>query len=305
MEVYAAKCKNDKIRLDSSSGGLFSIIASEYKVKYGVVMSEDGLEARFERCDEDFSGLRGSKYLQARMGDIFVKVKEDLELGSSVLFSGTGCQINGLKSFLERDYNNLLCVDVICHGVPSPKLWRKYLHYCTGDKGKHSVNFRAKQNGWKQYELCIDEKSESHRENKYMCMFLRDYCLRPICYECPIKNNYMSDISLADFWGVEKLLPSLFDDKGTSLAILRTNKGKEVFDRIKTELEYEKVELNEVVKFNHSIVDSVSRPRERDTFFRDLNTKSFKFVMIKYAKDIKQPIVKRMIKKIERTILRK
>ena len=306
MEVYAAKCKNEEILIKSSSGGIFSILATEYKVKYGVAMSENGLEARFERRDDDIEGLRGSKYLQASMGDTFARVKDDLDCGINVLFSGTGCQINGLRCFLGKDYDNLFCVDVICHGVPSPKLWRAYFHYCTcNDNGEHTVSFREKQNGWKHFELNIDGKSESHRENKYMRMFLRDYCLRPICYECPIKDNYMSDISLADFWGVEKILPEFFDDKGISLVIVRTKKGREIFDRVRSELDCVKVEYSEAIKYNLSIVDSVMRPKERDYFYRDLDTKSMSSLIKKYAKDIKQPIAQRIKRKIERKISKK
>lgn len=306
MEVYAAKCKNEEILMRSSSGGVFSVLATRYKVKYGVAMSEDGLSARFERCIADIDRLRGSKYLQASMSDTFIQVKEDLERGINVLFSGTGCQINGLRCFLGKNYDNLLCVDVICHGVPSPKLWRKYFHYCTcNDNSEHSVNFRDKQNGWKHFELNIDGKNESHRENKYMRMFLRDYCLRPICYECPIKENYMSDISLADFWGVEKILPEFFDDMGTSLVIVRTKKGREAFDKVRSKLDCVKVEYTEVIEYNPSIVDSVMRPKERGSFYHDLDTKPMSLVIKKYAKDIKQPITQRIIRKIERTISKK
>ena len=128
MKTYAAYYNND-IRLSSSSGGIFSIIADSFDVIYGVAMSEDCYGAEFVRVEGDVAPLRGSKYFQAKVGDTFREVKKDLLDGKRVLFSGTGCQINGLSLFLGKGYENLFLLDIICHGVPSPKLWKEYVEY--------------------------------------------------------------------------------------------------------------------------------------------------------------------------------
>ena len=141
MECYAAFNKNEDIRMKSSSGGLFSLFASEVinnsGVVYGVRMSEDNYSTVYDRAtnEQELEVLRGSKYLQPKIHDTYIKVKNDLDNGIYVLFTGTGCQINGLKNFLRKDYDNLICVDVICHGTPSPKLWKEYLVYQENKRG--------------------------------------------------------------------------------------------------------------------------------------------------------------------------
>ena len=141
MKSYAAYYDNDEVRLNSSSGGIFSVIASKFDVVYGVSLTEDCYEAIFKRSVENVDSLRGSKYLQAKMGDTFKEVKKDLNEGKLVLFSGTGCQINGLKLFLGKDYDNLFCLDIICHGAPSPLLWKEYLKYQEKQYGDFKCKF--------------------------------------------------------------------------------------------------------------------------------------------------------------------
>ena len=161
LKVYAGYIADKDIRLNSSSGAVFSMLAryvfSKQGVVYGVKMSEDCYSAEFTRV-EDESGIvmiRGSKYMQAKMGDTFKQVREDLLTGKLVLFSGTGCQVNGLKCYLKKDYGNLLCVDVICHGVPSPALWKKYVKFLeTKHGGKiKAVNFRCKDDSWTDFGI--------------------------------------------------------------------------------------------------------------------------------------------------------
>ena len=139
MKCYAAYFDNE-IHKQSSSGGIFSLIASYCDVVYGVAMTDDCRRAEFRRMTEDISLLRGSKYLQAKVGDTFRQVKNDLENGKTVLFSGTGCQINGLKMFLQKDYTDLLTVDVICHGTPSPNLWDIYMSAIVSRRGEKNWN---------------------------------------------------------------------------------------------------------------------------------------------------------------------
>ena len=161
VKAYACYLRDDNKRMNSSSGAVFSALSSYIfsvnGVVYGVAMADDCCSAVFISVtdEEGLKKLRGSKYLQAKIGDTYKNVKKDLLDGKTVLFTGTGCQINGLKNFLQKDYNNLICVDVICHGVPSPELWRKYVYYQEKkNKGKlEYVNFRCKDESWTNFGM--------------------------------------------------------------------------------------------------------------------------------------------------------
>lgn len=288
MEVYAAKY-NKPVRMESSSGGIFSVMAENIidngGIVYGIAMSEDCYSAEVIRVTDriDLKKILGSKYLQANAGDIFKAVKRDLTDGYQVLFSGTGCQINGLKLFLGKNYPNLLCVDVICHGVPSPKLWKKYIGSLENKYGKiQSVNFRHKKNGWNNFGLMKNQKYHSKDIDSYMQLFLNNYCLRPSCYECAAKSLKLADISLADFWGIREVVPNFDDDKGVSLVIVRTEKGHEIFDKVSKRIEYIEVEYEDGVKKNPAEYKSTKKPELRDTFFADMNRMNYKMLVAKY-----------------------
>ena len=176
-----------------------------------------------------------------------------MQAGKLVLFTGTGCQVNGLKKFLEKDYENLICMDVICHGAPSPALWREYAQYQekkSGGKLK-GINFRCKDESWTDFGMMevlknIPEDSVkklyiSKDKDSYMQMFLRDYCLRPSCYECAAKKEKMSDLTVADFWGIKEAAPEMIDGLGTSLVLIRTKKGQEIFNYISCKMKLKEV----------------------------------------------------------------
>lgn len=307
MKSYAAYF-DDEVRKHSSSGGIFTLIASYFDIVYGVAMTENCHSAEFRRITGDISLLRGSKYLQANVGDTFRQVKMDLEDGKNVLFTGTGCQVNGLQMFLQKEYANFLAVDVICHGTPSPKLWDIYASYREKQKGKklESVNFRCKDNGWVDYGLKENQLYYSKEKDPFMQMFLRDYCLRPACYHCHAKNMKLSDLTLADFWGIESVAPEMNDGKGTSLVIIRTEKGQKFFENAKQHLKWKEVSYEEGVRFNSAEYRSPVRPEMRDTFFYDLNCISFDEMVKKYASPeiIPRSIrIKRIIKNIIQKIL--
>ena len=229
MKTYAAYYKN-QVRIDSSSGGLFSLLASKFDVVYGVQMDEKNNYAVFARRTNDISSLRGSKYIQAKVGETFKQVKTDLLDGKNVLFTGTACQVNGLRSFLQKDYENLLTVDVICHGAPTPKFWQKYIE----GKKIENVNFRAKDGGRQNYTygMRLNDSYIPYYRNRYMTLYIRDYAIRPSCYKCLCKQAKKSDITLGDFWGIEKIDSSLSDNKGTSVVFIRTDKGQKLFDSL-------------------------------------------------------------------------
>ena len=313
LDVYAAYAKNETIRLASSSGGIFTVIAEhilgQKGVVYGVTLTEVCYSAVFTRVTtvNELHKLQGSKYLQAKVGSIYLNVQKDLKDGLIVLFSGTGCQVNGLKAFLGKEYDNLFCLDVICHGTPSPALWKKYVEY----REKHGeklidVNFRDKTYGWNNYGMReIDAKCKSiyrsKEQNPYMLMFLRDYCLRPSCYACVAKNIKCSDITIADFWGINYVAPKMNDEKGTSLVILRTKKGKTVFTQIQNDITYKAVSYEDGVRQNPAEYRSSPCPSQRKYFYDDMNNLTFEELIHKYAQPTTTTLkrkIRSMIKKI-------
>ena len=325
MKVYACYNTDKDVRLSSSSGAVFSLLA-RYVLKrqgiiYGVKMSDDCYSAEFARVADDLGlvKLRGSKYLQAKVGNTYKQVKEDLIAGRLVLFSGTGCQVNGLKSFLGREYDNLLCVDVICHGAPSPALWREYAKYQEHKNGGKltGINFRCKDDSWVDFGMKeilenIPKKEQkrlyiSKDNDPYMMMFLRDYCLRPSCYACVAKNVKKADLTIADFWGINDVAPEMNDGNGTSLVLLRTDKGKNIFEASSSDLILKEVPYEDGVRSNPAEYKSCARPPQRDTFFYDMHHMNFEELEKKYAEPRKVPFkgkVERKIKDIIKTMLR-
>lgn len=271
LKVYAAKNSNEAQRLRSSSGGVFILLAEQIIKQGGVVFG-----ARFdknwevEHCYvetfEELEPLMRSKYVQSRIGNTYKEAEQFLKQGRQVLFVGTSCQIAGLKKFLRKEYDNLLAVDFICHGVPSPGVWRKYMEEIKTSQsevaGKNmisllslktipvitSVNFREKQLGgysWKKYGFVVHQKSSfkgdqntvllstKFSRDAYMKGFLQNYYLRLSCFACPAKSGKSgSDLTIADYWGVHLYYPMLDDDKGTSAIFVQTQKGLDVVKRI-------------------------------------------------------------------------
>ena len=312
LSAYACYNKDENVRLNSSSGAIFSILA-EYifqkkGIVYGVAMSEDCYSAEYIgiTCKEDFGKLRGSKYMQAKVGDTFRQIKKHLTDGREVLFSGTGCQVNGLRYYLGKNYDNLICLDIICHGVPSPALWKKYVQY--QEEKNHGklkyVNFRCKDDSWEKFGIqeIIKKFPKNNLKQKYipkdmdsyMQMFLNNYCLRPSCYECIAKKNKMSDLTIADFWGIESVAPEMDDGKGTSLVLIRTEKGNEIFQNIKSEVELKEVTYEAGVKGNPSEYCSVNKPVERDTFFEYMRNMRFEELEKIYNLSVKSKFKKRL-----------
>ncbi len=309
-ESYGVSIKEDTIRNESSSGGVFSALAifvlQQGGVVYGCSMSDDMRSAIHIRVDsiEGLDKLRGSKYLQSTIGNIYYQVKVDLRSGKKVLFSGVPCQINGLKNYLGEEYQNLICVEVICHGTPSPALWKKYIDYLESkyNASVEFVNFRHKKNGWRGFGLFFEgpriKQYKSLHDDPYLIMFLRDICLRPSCYKCKAKEfESMADLTIADLWGVHEYAPELYDDKGMSLVLIQSKKGQQIFIEIQEELKSKEVPFDQAIKWNPSYCSSVNRPKERDVFFKDMNVYSFKNLQKKYVNIPLKVKIKRIIKK--------
>ncbi len=280
VAIYAAKHCDENIRLASSSGGVFTFIAEKVIDEGGVVFGarfNDQWEVIHDYVEtkEKLSCFRGSKYVQSRIGDTYKQVLHFLQSGRKVLFTGTSCQIAGLKLFLRKEYDNLLTTDVICHGVPSPKVWKRYLSEITSADSIQITNiaFRNKQNGWHNYFLSVKsgEKELSNipaYSGVYSHLFLADLMLRPSCYSCPAKSGKScSDITLGDFWGIENVCPELDDDKGCSVVLLYNPRAKYLIGG----MNLWHVVYNQAKQGNHSLEISVNCPVNRNYFFRLLD----------------------------------
>lgn len=276
--VYAAK-NYDSIRQVSSSGGIFTALAKSIIKQKGVVVGaafDDEWTVKHIIIDKetDLLRLRGSKYVQSNLGETFLRTKTILDTGQLVLFSGTPCQVNGLKNYLRKEYNNLLCVEVICHGVPSPLVWKTYLSSIKQpDKNLNNINFRDKRRGWLNYGFTLffndgSEVYQNRERNLYLKGYLSNTFLRPSCYNCPSKEGKSgADIALGDYWGVNNYHNEIYDNKGVSLVMLYTEKGKELFDG----LDVDSVEssYDNVFTGNSMIAYSTPIPDDRDLFWKE------------------------------------
>lgn len=289
--AYAVINKDENTRANSSSGGVFTLLAlnilNNGGVVFGAAFNDNNMVEHImvEHID-DINKLQGSKYLQSSIGNSYKKAEEMLNMGRNVLFTGTPCQIEGLKAYLNKEYENLYTQDVICHGVPSPKVWREYIKHLN-IKGKISINFRNKKNGWKKFALSLKSGNkdylEYHGENMFMRAFLKNICLRKSCYNCSFKKYVRnSDITLADFWGIDKILPDMFDNKGTSLVVVNNPKGKDMLNYILKYVKCISVDLNTAIKYNTCMTKSVDMHSSREEFFCDLGNISFDKLIDKY-----------------------
>ena len=281
---FAAINNDEQVRMESSSGGIFTLLAEQIINEGGVVFGarfDEDWQVTIDHTEttDGLAAFRGSKYVQACVGDTYAKCAKFLKAGRKVLYSGTPCQIAGLKHYLRKEYENLLTVDFVCHGVPSPKVWGKYLQEVVGTVNVQGVSMRDKlQEGWKRFNFVLDYQNEGkmislsswHQKNDYMNAFLRDMILRPSCYACKAKEcRSHSDITIADFWGIQNIRPQMDDDKGTGLLLIHTAKGKEnvPFDKMK----YEEVTFEEGYRNNPAIYRSAKPWPRRAEFFQQLD----------------------------------
>ena len=297
-EAFAAICNDENLRMKSSSGGMFTLLAEKIIKEGGIVFGAEfdkdfSVKHSWTDCVEGVERFRTSKYLQSRIENTFAECKDFLESGKKVLFSGTPCQIAGLKIFLNKEYENLFTVDFICHGVPSPALWQKYIKYREKKSASRTVktSFRQKNFGWKMYSLSFTFVNDSEyikklSGDKYLQLFLHDNALRESCYSCSARgDNNPADITIADFWGIENVLPDFFDDKGTSFVIIQNKKGKDFFDSVKNLCRFKEVDFNEAVKFNPQYYKSPVRSKKRNTFYKNFEKSSIDTLYRKYGRE--------------------
>lgn len=293
---FAAYSVDEEIRLSSSSGGIFTILAEEIIDRGGVVFGaryDDAfnVEHIVARDKSELLKMRGSKYVQSKIGEIYRKTRIYLEQGDTVLFTGTPCQIGGLYAYLKKDYDNLYTQDIICHGVPSPLIWRRYLSFIETENHSKatSVEFRNKSTGWKQYSLFINlENGSSYQmrniEDTYLRSFIMNMTLRQSCENCLFKHIHrQADITLSDFWGIEEIMPDWNDNRGTSIVMIHSPKGKELFDAISDRICRKEVSFDSCIKFNPSMINATGYNYLRKRFIRDCKTMPFERVYQKYC----------------------
>lgn len=276
--ILGTKLNNPDRAQKSSSGGVFVPLAEKILEQNGVVAGcayDSKLTAKhiIVRSKADLFRLQGSKYVQSDNRNIYTEIKQELINGVPVLYTGTGCQVAGLKQFLRKDYDNLFCVDIVCHGVPSPKLFENYIKYIseTENASVTEFNFRSKKKGWGlNYEVKIGRSGYVGYgfDDPYYNAFLRCYNYRESCYECKYACfDRVSDITLADFWGIESIAPSFYDKAGVSLVLINTEKGEKLFSSIKEQVVTFETNKEDAVRMNSNLIAPSQRPDIRNTIY--------------------------------------
>ena len=364
--TYAVRHRNEQVRMESRSGGIFTAVSdlvfSQGGVVYGCVL-DDNFEALHIRasCAEERDEMRGSKYIQSSLNDTYREIKSDLDKDLLVLFSGTSCQVSGLKAFLEKEYFNLLCIDIVCHGVSSPLVWRKYLRWQEDrNNGKIvSVDFRNKREfGWRAHIETLHLQScdkflgeNSHRNSasakleqlqdrysskiklrndvlsrptpkEFFCkddgvdtivysdiftnLFYEHCILRPSCYQCPYKSlTHPGDITIGDYWGINLVSAAhLDDDRGVSLVMINTDKGKKMFDSVKKDIIAEETGVSQKM-MQQPLRESFSCPDNRGQFWDDFHKLPFAKISRKYAKHSYRENIRLWLGCNKRTIVQK
>lgn len=300
--TIAAFTKDEAVRMVSSSGGLFTELAKAVLKEGGCVVGVAQLGVRtfghiVIDSFADLSKLQGPKYVQADPGQVYREVWSLLKNGRKVLFSGTPCQVAALYAVLGKAAcENLWTVDVVCHGTPSVKVWRKYVEEieCVAKSKLIRIDFRSKQTGWKRYSLHCEfndgeKKYVYFRDDIFMKLFLLRICQNESCTNCHYRKlPRIADITLGDFWGVANYHPEMDDNKGTSVVLLNTAHGEFLFNSISNGLVLCESTLEKAVVGNPCIVRSGRPHRNRAKFFENLNKYTLEELIQKY--DGNQPL---------------
>lgn len=295
--MYACSNYNHYLKMHSSSGGIFSLLANFVLQKSGVVFGVKFSDSyRFSlftyiKSSHELLQLMGSKYIQARTEHIYRKVKEELSGGYPVLFSGTPCHVVALTNYLNRKYDNLYLVDISCHGVPSEKAWNRYLDCREVEVGAKVIqaSFRSKESGWKNFSISTEFSNGAHHaeiftKDSYGKAFTRRLLFRPSCEHCKFKGlNRYSDITLADFWGIDEISNQFNDDQGTSLVIAHTEKGVKLIDNIKEGAKIISVSQEQGTRRNPYLFRSVVPHSNKEKFFAAIDKEKFDELVEQYA----------------------
>ena len=319
--AYAAIHKDETIRMKSTSGGIFSLLCQwifDYGgVVFGAAYTDDfSVEHHFIQSLDELYALRTAKYSQSRIGDSFQKVKQLLTDGQYVLFSGTPCQVGGLRAFLGKDYEKLILVDLVCHGVPSPAVWSRYIDYRSKTDASGAapvfINLRSKETGWPGYSVHFDYENGGHysvrySEDPFMRCFIGDLCLRPSCYECQFKEiSRPSDFTLGDYWGVWSQLPEYNDGKGTAIVLVHSEKGFKIWSEIELQMKSQKVDIAHCMDENISAIQSSKMPEMRSSFMQRYLEEDFSTLieeLLPPLPSVRTPsLFCRVLQKLRRTI---
>lgn len=288
LTAYAGKNKLTHERISSSSGGIFLPIAKSVVehggVVFGVALNDSFLAVHaFAETVQDLQKFCGSKYMQSDIGNSFADVKRFLEQEREVLFTGTPCQVAGLKHYLGKEYDTLYTLDLVCHGVPSPALWLKYLK--SFKRGMpQSVSFRDKSSGWGSFSVRITFPDYTHCvkyfKDTFYEMFLANFTLRESCYTCEFKGgNLYGDLTIADFWGVGDIVPEMNDDKGVSLILQNSEKGNQLLERVRTQIDLQLVDRQRALQGNKAAAACPARSPRRDKYLNAMRkNKSYSYI---------------------------
>lgn len=296
LHVYACKNSDEDIRMKSSSGGAFTAFATKIindgGVVYGAAFNPD-FSVHHSRVDnhDDLALLRGSKYVQSSIDGTYRAAKKDLALGIPVLFSGTPCQIAGLKSFLgNKTFPNLYCIEIVCHGVPNSKVFHRYLSSLeTLNNSQLSYfSFRDKKNGWMAYEnYAVFKNGAEYRclgkNDPYIQGFIKNLYIRQSCSDCHFKYfKSKADITLGDFWGSDIFGNEFNDNTGISLVCINSENGADLFYSVCTAFEINESSLEKVIPHNAHLTQSIIHHDNANKFFKNYQKKDF----IKYVPDL-------------------
>ena len=292
QKIYACWSKDDDLRARSSSGGIFSLLANKVLERGGAVCavgySDDCKEClhKIIRTKDGLDDLRRAKFVQSKKYDIFIEVKEILLGGAKILFCGTPCEVGGLRQFLGREYDNLITCDIICGCVSSPMIYRTYIEFLNNKYGSNavSVNFKDKRRGWRGKAIAVkfdngEEYYNSILDDDYCVSFHSRYNIRPSCFNCKYGDlNRSADITMGDFWAIEKFKPEYDDNKGTSFVLVNTKKGCEIIKSIDAEVHPMDISLKEYAdKFNLRLYISPKMMDDalRHKFYHDVKNLPF------------------------------
>jgi len=316
--AYAFKHKNSVLQQSSSGGAFTAIVDAVYSlteknwggvdkpVVYGVAFDENfNVIHKAAYTKAECESFRGSKYVQSDLGSIYSEIMQNLSDGKVILFTGTPCQVAALRSFLLQkkiDLSNIFMVDIICHGTPNKKIWKDYVDFLEKKYGSKLVDFsfRHKRTAWKGYPVMVEFENGTKRINKhdissYISLFRTNLPIRKPCFNCKFPGNYVSDLTIGDFWGIEFDIPKFPTKGGVSLIINHTYKGEKIISEIEEMIKYSmndkdcgvpRIEMCQSIdykKHNHNLIAATSIPKQYDEFWDDYENKGFEFIIKKYG----------------------
>lgn len=290
------RAKDNNVLKQSTSGGFFTPL-SEYFIDndgfvFGALFEKNKIVHKGSNRKDILKQFRGSKYVQSDLNNSFIKIKKILDDDKYVLFSGTPCQVSGLKQFLMKDYEKLITVDVICHGTPSPLLFKHYVEYMERryESKIRKISFRNKTYGYHVGTMKIEFKNGkiyygSARTDFMLKSFFEDISSRPSCYNCNFKNkNHVSDFTIYDCWHASKINSDIIDDdKGYTNLIINSKKGKNIFELISDDYEVFNSDFEKAVDFDGIMVENNAKKNiMRDEFYKELNRNGIENAVQKY-----------------------